>query len=56
MTHDGFIRVGAVTCNIRVGEAIEGVEVAGLDGIEPSLLDWKAQACMVEADESSYAG
>ncbi len=56
MTHDGLIRVGAVMCNIGVGEAIKGVAVAGLDGIQPSLLDWKAQACMIEANKSSYAG
>ncbi len=56
MTQDGLIRVGAVASHIGVGEAIKGVTVAGLDGIQPSLLDRKAQACMLEANESSYAG
>ena len=56
MTHDGFIQIGSVACNIGVGEPIKGVTVAGLDGIQPSLLDRKAQACMVEANESRYAG
>ena len=56
MTHDGLARVGAVTCSIGVGEAIEGVAVAGLDDIQPCLLDWKAQACIVESDKCSHAG
>ncbi len=56
MTHDGLIQVGAVASHIGVGEPIKGVAVAGLDGIQPSLLDWKAQAGMVEANKSSYAG
>ncbi len=56
MTHDGLIQIGAVACNIGVDEPIKGVPVAGLDGIQPSLLHWKAQACMVEANKSRYAG
>ena len=56
MTHDGLVRVGEVTCCIGVGKAIKGVTIAGLDGIQPCLLDWKSQACMVESDKSSHAG
>jgi hypothetical protein len=33
MTHDGLVRVGAVPCCIGVGKAVEGVAVAGLDGL-----------------------
>ena len=55
MTHDGLVQVGAVTFCIGVGEAIKGVTVADLDGIQSCLLDWKAQACMVESSESNHA-
>jgi len=33
MTHDGLVRVGAVPCCIGVGKTVEGVAVAGLDGL-----------------------
>jgi len=42
MTHDGLVRVGAVPCCVGVGKTIEGIAVAGLDGLQPRLLDWKA--------------
>jgi hypothetical protein len=42
MTHDGLVRVGAVPCCIGVGKTVEGIAVAGLDGLQPRLLDWKA--------------
>jgi hypothetical protein len=45
-----------VSCSIGVGEPIEGVTVACLDGIEPCLLDRKTKACMVESDKSTHAG
>ena len=41
MTQDGLVRVGAVPCRIGVGKPVEGIAVAGLDGFQPRLLDWK---------------
>ena len=42
MTHYGLVHVGAVPCCIGVGKTFEGLAVAGLDCIQPGLLDWKA--------------
>jgi hypothetical protein len=56
MTHYGLLRVGAVPCSIGVGKTVEGLKVAGLDGLQPSLLDWKAHACMVKPYKRGNAG
>jgi hypothetical protein len=56
MTHDGLIHIWAVPHCIGVGESIEGVAVACLDGIQPCLLDWKAYACVIEPNKSTHAG
>jgi hypothetical protein len=56
MTQDGFACIQTVSCHVAVGETLERVTVASLDGVEPCLLDRKAKACMVESNESSHAG
>ncbi len=55
MTQDSFVQVWAVPRRVGVDKSIKGVKVACLDGIEPCLLDLKARACMVEANESTHA-
>ncbi len=56
MPHDCLISVRTVPGCIGVGEAIEGVAVAGFDGAELSLLDRKAQAGMIESNQGINAG
>ncbi len=56
MAYDHLVSVQTVSGCIRVGEAIKGVTVAGFDGIEPSLLDQKAQAGMLESNLGTNAG
>ncbi len=56
MAHDRLVSIQTVPVCIGVGEAIEGVAVAGFDGIQPSLLDWKAQAGMIEPNQGTNAG
>ncbi len=56
MAHDCLVSVRTVPGYIGVGEAIEGVAVAGFDGIKPSLLDRKAQAGMIESNQCTNAG
>ncbi len=56
MAHDCLVSIWTVLCCIGVGEAIEGVAVARFDDIEPSLLDWKAQAGMIESNQGTNAG
>ncbi len=56
ITHDCLVSVQTVPGCIGVGEAIEGVTVAGFDGVEPSLLDRKAQAGMIETNQGTNAG
>ncbi len=41
---------------IGVGEAIKVVTVAGFDGIEPGLLDWKAKTGMIKSNQGTNAG
>jgi hypothetical protein len=56
MAHDCLVSVQTVPGCIGVGEAIEGVAVAGFDGVKPSLLDRKAQAGMTETNQGTNAG
>ncbi len=56
MAHDRLIHIRTVPGCIGVGEAIEGVAVASFDGIEPSLLDRKAQAGMIKSNQGTNAG
>ncbi len=56
MAHDCLVSVQTVPGCIGVGEAIKGVAVAGFDGIEPSLLDRKAQEGMIESNQGTNAG
>jgi hypothetical protein len=56
MAHDGFVSVRTILGCIGVGEAFEGVAVAGLDGIEPGLFDWKAKTGMVKSNQGANAG
>jgi len=51
MTHNGLIRICAVSCSIGVSETVKGFTVAGFDGFQPCLLDRKAKTCMVESDK-----
>ncbi len=39
-----------------VGEALEGVTVAGFDGIQPGLFDWKAKTGVVKTNQGANAG
>ncbi len=50
MAHDHLVNPQTVPDCIGVGEAIKGVTVAGFDGVEPRLLDRKAQAGMIETN------
>ncbi len=55
MAYDPIVSVRTVPGCVGVGEAIEGVAVASFDGIEPSLLDRKAQAGMIESNQGTNA-
>ncbi len=56
MAHDWLISVWTVPGCIGVGEAIKGVAVASFDGVEPSFLDQKIQAGMIESNQGTNAG
>ncbi len=56
MAHDRLIGVWTVPGCIGVGEALEGVAVAGLDSIEPILLDRETKAGMIEPNQGTNAG
>ncbi len=56
MAYDPLVSVQTVPGCIGVGVAIEGVAVAGIDGIKPHLLDRKAQAGMIETNQGTNAG
>jgi hypothetical protein len=56
MAHDCLVSICTVPGCIGVGEAIEGVAVAGFDGIKPSLLDRKAQAGMINSNQGTNTG
>ncbi len=49
MAHDCLV-------SVRTVPTIEGVAVAGFDGIEQSLLDRKAQAGMIESNQGTNSG
>jgi hypothetical protein len=56
MAHDRLIGIRTVFGRIGVGEALEGVPVAGFDSVKPSLLDKEAQAGMIEPNQGTDAG
>jgi hypothetical protein len=55
MTHNGLICIWAVSCSVGVSETVKEFTVAGFDGLQPCLLDMKANTCMVESDKSTNA-
>jgi len=56
MTHDHFVCVQTILGSIGVGEALEGVAVAGFDGIQSGLFDWKAKTGMIKSNQGANAG
>ncbi len=56
MAHGPLVSVRKVLGFIGVSEAIKGVAVASVDGIEPSFLDRIAQACMIETNQGTNPG
>ncbi len=56
MAHDCLLSIQTVLGCIEVGEAIEGIAVAGFDGIKPRLLGRKAQAGMIETNQGTKLG
>ena len=56
VAHDRLIGVGTILGRIGVGEALEGVAVAGFDGVEPGLFDWKAKTGVVKTNQGANAG
>ncbi len=56
MVHDHLVSIRTAPGCIGVGEAIKGIAVSGFDGVEPSLLDQKAQAGMIESNLGANAG
>ncbi len=56
MSQDGLVGIRAIAGYIGVGQAIKRVTVSRFDSVEPCLLDWKAKAGMVEADQGTDAG
>ena len=56
MSQDHLVGIWAIAGHIGVGQAIKQVTVSRFDGVKPCLLDWKAKAGMVEADQGTDAG
>jgi hypothetical protein len=56
MAHDRFVCVRTILGSIGVGEAFEGVTVAGFDGIQLGLFDWKANTGMIKSNQGANAG
>jgi len=56
MTHDRFVSVWTILGSIGVGEALKGVAVAGFDGIQPGLFDWKAKTGMINPTKAPMLG
>ena len=56
MAHDRFVCVRTILGSIGVGEALEGVAVAGFDGIKPCLFDRKAKTGMIKSNQGPNAG
>jgi len=48
MAHDRFVCIQTILGGIGVGDALEGVTVAGFDGIKPGLVDRKAKTGMIK--------
>ena len=56
MAHDRFVCIRTILGSIGVGEALEGVAVAGFDGIQAGLFDWKAKTGMIKSNQGANAG
>ncbi len=56
MAHDCLVSIRTVPGCIGVGEAIKSVANASFDGIEPCLLDQKAQAGMIKSNQGTNSG
>jgi hypothetical protein len=56
MSQDRLAGIWAIAGHVRVGQAIERVAVARFDSIKPRLIDRKAKAGMVEANQGTNAG
>ncbi len=55
MANDRLIDIWTVPGSSEVGEAFEGVAVAGFDSVEPSLLDKEALTGMIELNQGTNA-
>ena len=56
VAHDRLVGVGTILGRIGVGEALEGVAVAGFDGVQPGLFDRKAKTGVVKTNQGANAG
>jgi hypothetical protein len=56
MSQDGLVGIRTIAGYIGVGQAIERVAVSRFDSVKPCLLDWKAKAGMVEANQGTDTG
>ncbi len=56
VAHDCLVGVGTILGRIGVGEALEGVAVAGFDGVQPGLFAWKAKTGVVKTNQGANAG
>jgi hypothetical protein len=56
MAHDGFVCIRTILGCIGVGEALEGVAVAGFEGIQLGLFNWKAKTGMIKSNQGANAG
>jgi len=56
MANDCFICIQTILGSIGVGEALEGVAVAGFDGIQPGLFNWKAKTGMINPTKAPMLG
>ncbi len=56
MARDRLIGIRTVPGRIGVGEALQGVAVAGFDSVKPSLLDRETKVGMIEPNQGTNAG
>ncbi len=55
MTQDHFVCIRTILGSIGVFEALEGVAVAGFDGTQPGLFDWKAKTGMIKSHQEAWS-
>ncbi len=56
VAHDRLVGAGTILGHIGVGEALEGVAVAGFDGVQPGLFDREAETGVVKTHQGANAG